>query len=193
MEARVARIGKPHGLRGEVTVRLHTDVPGERFDVGTRLLTRPVEVGPLTVRSARVHNGVWLLSFDEAGDRTAAEALRGTELLVTPDALAGRAPGEPTDGRAGAAADSESDEGWYEDELVGVPVRDVEGGVIGKVTALHIRPAQDLLEVRLLDGRSGFVPFVEALVPVVRMTGDPTGRFIVIDPPVGLFDLPRQG
>ncbi len=177
MEALVARIGKPHGLRGEVTVRLHTDVPEQRFAVGTQLLTRPADAGPLTVRSARVHNGIWLLAFDEASDRTAAEALRGTELVVDEDdADAGR-----------------DDDGWYEDELVGVPVRDVDGRTIGEVTALHVRPAQDLLEVRLSDGRTGSIPFVEALVPVVAMSGDPEQRYVVIDPPAGLFDLPGQG
>lgn len=202
MEARVARIGKPHGLRGEVTVRLHTDVPRERFAAGSRLLTRPPAVGPLTVRSARLHNGVWLLAFDEAADRTAAEALRGTELLVAPgrsgapagsdaESAAGGAAGGATKGIAAGIA-AEADEGWYEDELVGVAVRDVGGEGIGEVTALHIRPAQDLLEVRLRDGRTGLVPFVDALVPVVDLT-DPAARFVVIDPPAGLFDLPARG
>lgn len=180
MEALVARIGKPHGLRGEVTVRLHTDVPERRFAVGTQLQTRPGDTGPLTVRSARVHNGIWLLAFDEAPDRTAAEALRGTELVVSDDALAD-------------SLEDDADEGWYEDELVGVPVRDVDGRTIGAVTALHVRPAQDLLEVRLSDGRSGVIPFVEALVPVVAMTGDASERHVVIDPPAGLFDLTGQG
>ncbi len=197
MEARVARIGKPHGLRGEVTVRLHTDVPRERFAVGARLLTRPPAVGPLTVRSARLHNGVWLVAFDEAADRNAAEALRGTELVVAPDASGAPADSD-AEGATGGAIESasgvaeEPGEGWYEDELVGVAVRDVGGEGIGEVIALHIRPAQDLLEVRLHDGRTGLVPFVEALVPVVDLT-DPAGRFIVIDPPAGLFDLPARG
>ena len=91
------------------------------------------------------------------------------------------------------AAQDDADEGWYEDELVGVPVRDVDGRTIGAVTALHVRPAQDLLEVRLSDGRSGVIPFVEALVPVVAMTGDASERHVVIDPPAGLFDLTGQG
>ena len=31
----IARIGKPHGLLGEVTVQLHTDEPERRLAVGT--------------------------------------------------------------------------------------------------------------------------------------------------------------
>ena len=42
--------------------------------------------------------------------------------------------------------------------------------------ALHTRPVQDLLEVRLTDGRTGLVPFVEALVPTVDVAA---GRVVV--------------
>ena len=35
----VARVGRPHGLRGEVTVRLHTDEPERRLAVGAVLAT----------------------------------------------------------------------------------------------------------------------------------------------------------
>ena len=34
MQVVVARIGKPHGIRGEVTVQLFTDAPQERFARG---------------------------------------------------------------------------------------------------------------------------------------------------------------
>jgi 16S rRNA processing protein RimM len=82
----VARIGKPHGLLGEVTVQLHTDEPERRLAVGTAIDT---EAGSgsgvprvLTVRSTRVHNGVWLVAFEQIPDRTGAESLRGTRLVV---------------------------------------------------------------------------------------------------------------
>ena len=39
-EVVVARIGKPHGLRGEVTVQLHTDDPETRFAVGSTIATQ---------------------------------------------------------------------------------------------------------------------------------------------------------
>ncbi len=183
----VARIGKPHGLRGEVTVQAHTDAPRQRFAPGSVLATRP-DRGPLTVRSARLHQGVWLVAFEEAADRGAAEALRGTRLVVGPDETA-------TDGRADAPADpddvdDETESGWYPHELVGLPVRDRDGAAIGEVTQLLTRPAQDLLAVRLTDGRTGLVPFVQALVPVVQTDGDPAQRHVVVDAPDGLFDLP---
>lgn len=162
----VARIGKPHGLKGEVTVRLHTDAPEDRFVVGAVFSTEPAAVGSLTLRTHRVHNGTHLLSFEEAVDRTAAEGLRGTRLLVP-------------------AQETEEDDAWYAEDLVGLEVVDPDGEPLGIVVELHDRPVQDLLEVRLTNGRTGYVPFVEQLVPVVDVDG---GR-VVVDPPPGLFDL----
>ncbi|MBD2759187.1 ribosome maturation factor RimM [Yimella sp. cx-573] len=163
-EVLVARIGKPHGLRGEVTVQVHTDVPEERFVSGATFSTDP-DRGPLTVRAARVHNGIQLLAFEEALDRTAAEGLRGTRLS--------------------APAVDDEDDAYYEDDLVGLPVVDTAGASIGSVKALISRPAQDLLEVELADGRTAYLPFVEQIVPEVDLDA---GR-VVADPPPGLLDL----
>ena len=170
----VARIGKPHGLRGEVTVQLHTDDPEGRFPVGAVLDTeaRPGSGVPrqLTIRSTRVHNGIWLIAFEEVPDRTGAEGLRGTRLVL--DEV--------------EAATSEDDDAWTEDELVGLEARDPEGIVLGTVTGLEIGAAQDRLELELTDGVTAYVPFVEAIVPTVAED------HVVIDAPPGLFDLYRE-
>ncbi|MEU8129357.1 hypothetical protein AB0B68_19255, partial [Micromonospora sp. NPDC049049] len=41
MQLVVGRIGKPHGVRGEVTVEVRTDEPEARFAPGTVLRTEP--------------------------------------------------------------------------------------------------------------------------------------------------------
>ncbi len=170
----VARIGRPHGLRGEVTVQTHTDDPRARFVEGERFRTQaaPGSGVPreLTLASARVHRGVWLLSFAEVPDRGGAESLRGTRLLV------------PV-----AGTQTEEDEGWYEEELLGLTAYDPAGVVVGRVGGLRTGPAQDLLVLVLPDGHQAMVPFVESLVPVVDVPG---GR-VVVDPPPGLLDLGR--
>ena len=61
----------------------------------------------------------------------------------------------------------------------------VGGLQVGEVTALESRPAQDLLVLRLTDGREALVPFVAAIVPEVDIAG---GR-VVLDPPPGLLNL----
>ena len=171
----VARIGKPHGLHGEVTVRLHTDQPERRLAVGAVLDTE-ADAGSgvprtLTVRSTRVHRGIWLVAFEEVPDRTGAEGLRGTRLVLTGDA-------------AGIADEADEDT-FTEAELVGLAAVSPAGEELGEVVGLVLGAAQDRLVVRLADGREGEVPFVAALVPEVDVAG---GR-VVLEVPGGLFDL----
>jgi len=169
----VARIGKPHGLGGEVTVQLHTSDPETRLAVGAVLDTEAATgtgvPRTLTVRSTRVHNGVWLVAFEEIPDRTGAESLRGTRLVV--------------DGTAVVAEDEE--DVWAEADLVGLRVVDPSGTELGEVAGLVVGAAQDRLVVRLPDGREAQVPFVAAIVPEVDVEG---GR-VVLDAPAGLLDL----
>jgi 16S rRNA processing protein RimM len=170
MQVVVARIGKAHGLRGEVTVQVLTGAPDERFVPGATFATEPATAGPLVLRSARDHNGILLLGFENTGDRRGAEALRGIKLLA--DVLEDAGDGET----------------WYERDLVGLKAVTVGGVDVGEVTALESRPAQDLLVLRLPDGREALVPFVTAIVPQVDIEG---GR-VVLDPPPGLLDLDER-
>jgi 16S rRNA processing protein RimM len=164
----VARIGRAHGLRGEVTAEVRTDSPERRFVAGAAFTTDPAERGPLTLQSAREHSGVLLLAFEGVDDREGAEALRGTVLLVDADA-------------------SDEPDAWYDDELVGLRAELADGTLLGEVVGLLTGGAQDLLQVRPVGGRPAddvLVPFVTALVPTVDVAGDR----IVLDPPGGMFD-----
>lgn len=167
-EVVVARIGKAHGLKGEVTVQVHTDSPEERFVAGATFVTEPAQRGPLTLRSARVHNGIQLLAFDGTLDRTAAEGLRGVKLLAAADELV-------------------EDDAWYEEDLLGFEVVLEDGTRVGTVKALESREVQDLLVVDGADGYDILLPFVEEIVPAV----DEEARRIVVTPPPGLLELGR--
>ncbi|HEY5248618.1 MAG TPA: ribosome maturation factor RimM [Dermatophilaceae bacterium] len=167
MQVVVARVGKAHGLRGEVTVQVLTGAPDERFVPGATFATEPAAAGPLVLRSARDNNGILLLGFEHTDDRNGAEALRGVRLL------------------ADVLADGEDDDAWFERDLVGLKAVTVGGVEVGEVTGLESRPAQDLLVLRLTDGREALVPFVTTIVPEVDIAG---GR-VVLDPPPGLLDL----
>lgn len=189
----VARIGKPHGIRGEVTVQLRTDDPAGRFVAGTVFATRAAAGSGvphlLRLAGARCHNGVWLLRFTDIPDRTGAEGLRGTLLLTateTPD-RADRADRDSAAPRPATTAETDDpqDDAWYPEDLVGLPVFDLDGAHLGRLAAVEHGPAQDLLVVALGDERMAYIPFVTALVPVVDVAG---GR-IVVDPPPGLLEL----
>jgi len=165
----VGRIGRPHGVRGEVTVEVRTDDPESRFAPGSVLLTEPAERGPLTVAGMHPRAGGVVLSFAGVPDRIAAEALRGTVLLVD----ATRLP-----------AIEDPDE-FYDHQLVGLAAVDDAGAALGTVAGVVHAPASDLLVVRDDGGREHLVPFVRDVVPTV----DVAARRVVVAAPEGLFDL----
>ena len=168
MQLQVARIGKPHGIRGEVTVQVLTDAPGDRFVPGTELTVEPASKGPLTVLSARWNKDILLLGFEEVADRNGAEELRGAKLFIDTETV----------------DEDDDDEGWYEHELVGLQAR-VGDDVVGTVSGLRTLTVQDLLVVEGTGGEEILVPFVEAIVPEVNVDGG----YVLLTPPEGLFEL----
>ncbi len=160
---RVATIGAPRGLAGQVRLRLHTDDPRTRLATGTVLSTEPAAVGPLQVASIRQVQQHWYATFDGVSDRTGAEALRGVVLLAPPD-------------------ESEA-EAWYPHQLVGLRAERADGTLLGTIDGVEHLPAQDALVLTEVGGARTLVPFVTAIVPVVDVPG---GR-VVLDPPNGLL------
>jgi 16S rRNA processing protein RimM len=79
VELLVGKVGRAHGIRGDLMIDVRTDEPERRFAPGSVFDTRR---GPLTVQSLRWHSSRLLVRFDEVSDRSVAETLRGTELRV---------------------------------------------------------------------------------------------------------------
>ncbi len=132
----VARVARPHGVRGEVTVDLVSDRP-ERLAVGAALTT---DRGPLTIAAVRPHGRKWLVSFAGVTDRTGAEALSGTVLRAEADPDAG---------------------GLWVHQVIGLEVVDSSGVIRGRVEAVQANPAHDLLVLE--DGTLVPSVFIESV------------------------------
>ena len=178
IEVVVGRIGKPHGLRGEVTIDVRTDEPDRRFTPGARLRAQAPagsasKLTRLTVSRSRWHQQVLLLTFEEIDGRDAAEAARGIVLYATL-------------GPEDAPVDPEE---FYDHQLIGLAAYDEAGTHLGELTAVVHGSAQDLLTVRTPDGRNTLVPFVAALVPEVDLAG---GRVVIADRPGLVSPFPDE-
>ena len=125
----VARVVKPHGLRGEVIVELLTNRT-ERVDAGTTLAS---DRGELTIVRSSPHLGRWIVAFEGVNSIDEANELRNTVLQA-----------EPID---------DPDALWVH-ELIGSTVVDTVGTELGRVAAVEANPASDLL---VLEG-GGLVP-----------------------------------
>ncbi|MCW2599969.1 MAG: rRNA processing protein RimM [Frankiales bacterium] len=165
----VGRIGRPQGIKGEVTVEVRTDDPDERFAPGRQLQTDPPERGPLTIGASRQQGRYLIVWFEGLADRNAAELLRDTLLLVD---VADLPP----------LADEDE---YYDTQLIGLAAELEDGSSLGEVTDVLHLPGGDVLVVRRRHGTEALVPFVRAIVPTV----DLTRRRVVVVPPGGLLAL----
>ncbi|MFA7323461.1 MAG: ribosome maturation factor RimM [Candidatus Nanopelagicales bacterium] len=167
MRVVVGRIGRPHGIRGQVTVESRTDEPDLRFVPGAQfVIDGPLQL--LTVEAVHWHSGRLLLKFEGIHDRTWAESLRNTLLEI--DRPEGEQPADPDE--------------FYDDQLEDCVVESLDGTVIGKVTEVIHLPSQDMLSVTRADESEVLVPFIAQFVPTV----DVIAKRIVIDPPAGLIE-----
>ncbi|MFI6617596.1 ribosome maturation factor RimM [Streptomyces sp. NPDC050528] len=168
MQLVVARIGRAHGIKGEVTVEVRTDEPELRLAPGAVLFTDPAPTGPLTIETGRVHSGRLILRFVGVADRTGAEALRNTLLIaeVDPEEL------------------PEEEDEYYDHQLMDLDVVTKDGEEVGRITEISHLPSQDLFIVERPDGSEVMIPFVESIVIEI----DLEEQRAVIDPPPGLID-----
>ncbi|MFL6070475.1 MAG: ribosome maturation factor RimM [Actinomycetes bacterium] len=164
----VGRIGRPHGVHGDVSVEVRTDEPDRRFADGAVLQTDRSDPSQVVVAAHRWHSGRLLVHFDGIDDRTAAATLRGVMLEVPVDLTErSRDPDE-----------------FYDHQVIGLTVVDRDGEPLGQVVEV-LHGAQDLLVVRRPGVADAMVPFVQELIPEV----DLESRRIVADLPEGLLDL----
>lgn len=152
----VGRITKAHGVRGELAVENRSDNP-DRWAPGSVVFD---EAGrSFTVRSVRPHGDRLLVTFEEVADRTAAEPLVGTMLVVPESWLPALAAGQ-----------------WWAFEAEGLRVATEDGRDLGIVREVLDYPAHDLWRIVAEDGTEILLPAVGDLVVSVDIEG---GRAVV--------------
>lgn len=166
----VARLQKPHGLKGEVVAIALTDQPDAVF-APERVLTVLDEMGEGTERAftidrARVYHRRWLFKFRGLDTRDDVAGWGGATLGVQTDELAPPAAGQ-----------------MYEHEVPGAAVT-VRGKVIGVARDL-VSVAGGTLLVVDIAGQERLIPFRAPVVVAL----DRAQRRIEIDPPAGLLEL----
>ncbi|MGN6498842.1 MAG: ribosome maturation factor RimM [Tsuneonella sp.] len=139
----LAAVAGAHGVTGEVRLKL--------FGEGVEALARYASFndGALTVRKLRDDGkGGAIARFAEVGDRSAAEALRGTQLTVLRSAMPELEEGE-----------------YYHADLIGLAAVSDAGQAIGRVVAVENFGAGDILEIERANAKRFMVPMTAEAVP----------------------------
>ncbi len=143
-------LSRPHGIRGEFLVALETDFP--EWLAKRSVIHAQIEGKMLAwqLKSARWRPPKFIACVEELKDRTAVEAQRGIPLFISDEE---------------AQELAQDPDFFYNSDLVGLTmVCATEGTVLGKVSAVHEMPAQNLLEVQRQQGQPFLFPFVAALI-----------------------------
>jgi 16S rRNA processing protein RimM len=149
----LAAVAGAHGVKGEVRLKLFSDSV-ESLSRHKKLYVGGAERRLLSVRPGKTP----VARFEGVGDRSAAEALRGSLVEVDRAALPPLEEGE-----------------YYHADVIGLPCEDRGGNAVGTVVAVENYGAGDLLEVELDGGKRSLIPFKPGIADLVE------GR-IVLDP-----------
>lgn len=156
----VGRFGRPHGVKGQIYIKLSTD-RSERVQIGARLWAG--EWFEVSARTSMANTGAdrWVVGIVGIDDRNDVERLVNKVVWA-----------EPID---------DPDAVWVH-QIIGARVVGTDGVDRGTCIAVLKNPANDLLELE--SGALVPVIFVESVVP-----NDADGFVITIDPPEGLFEV----
>jgi len=163
----LGRTLKPHGLKGEVAIKLDVDVPQHYASLDMVWVERQGTLVPYTIQSISIRPKTTVVQFDGVLDVDAAAALSGHRLLLPVAAL------PPLTGLK-----------FYYHEVVGYALFDVQFGALGTISTVMDLPGNPLFKTSQ-DGKEGFFPIKdETLDSINRET-----QTIEVKMPEGLPEL----
>jgi 16S rRNA processing protein RimM len=149
----LAAVAGAHGIKGEVRLKLFSDSV-ESLSRHSKLYVGDTERRLVSVRPGKTP----VARFEGVGDRSAAEALRGSLVEIDRSLLPPLEEGE-----------------YYHADLIGLPAVDGAGNPVGIVAAVENYGAGDLLDIEIAGGRRSLIPFKPG---IAEFNGDR----IVLDP-----------
>ena len=148
----VGRIGKPHGIRGDLFLSLTSDLV-QRREVGAQLIILDSSgQRTLTITASRPQQDRWVVHFEGIDDRNAAEKLTNKFLFAAP---------------------IEGADGLWVHQLIGSEVEDTSRVSWGVCTGVLNNPAHDLLELE--SGVLIPMPFVLSCDEGITVIDPPAG------------------
>lgn len=141
----VGFLRRPHGLRGEIIMDLHTDFP-ERLKRGRKLLVSE-DHRPVTVQSVREHQNGVLIKFNGVDTSEDAGQFRNQWVYVKASDLPPLPEGQ-----------------IYQHELFGFKVVDENDNLLGELVEILETGANDAYVVKDETGRELLLPAIPSVI-----------------------------
>jgi 16S rRNA processing protein RimM len=150
---KVAVVGAPHGIRGEVRIKALTGNPAAFSQYGPLFVETTGQ--RLEIAAVRpLKDDLFVVQFFGITDRDAATQLTGASLCVPRDQLP--EPGQNE---------------YYWADLIGLLAVTTDGETIGEVVAVENYGAGDILEIGLGAGTTHLIPFNRTTVSTIDLVG----------------------
>ena len=167
----IGEIVAPQGLKGDLRIKPSSEFPERFTQPGKRWIQKANEL-PTEIKLIKgtliPGKSIYIISIEGVSNRSSAEKIIGWNLVI------------PIDSRPKL----DDDEYHYLD-LIGLEARiGAKKTLIGHVTDLVIG-GNDLLEIKLLEGKKVLVPFVKEIVPEIEIKE----KWLLLTPPPGLLEL----
>ena len=162
---------KPHGLKGDVAVKLDVDVPHHYSGLDMVWVRRQGALVPYALTMVSVRPKVTVFHFEGTDDIDAAVAMSGHDLLL-PEAALPKLSGLT----------------FYYHEVIGFELTDATHGSLGTIKQILDLPGNPLFQ-SVKDGVDGLFPMGDDVLREV----DRDTRVITVDLPEGLYELYFSG
>lgn len=164
--ATIGKVAAPFGVRGELKVRLLTDIPNrfEQLDV----IYAGDDHHPYAIQNVRPYKAdMILLSLRGVNDANVAESLRGADLYIPLDRLAQLPAGS-----------------YYQHDIIGLRVFTLDEVYIGTVVDIITTGSNDVYVIKKQDGPQVLIPAIKDVITQI----DLQKHVMRIDPIPGLLD-----
>lgn len=141
----IGKLGRPHGVKGEIILYLLTDFP-ERLKPGVQVYLGDQHL-PIKIRARRAMQGALLLKFDGYDSPETVGEISNQFLFVRADDRPSLPDGE-----------------YYHHQILGLHAYDERGRFLGKVTEILTTGSNDVYVVQSEDGSEILLPATNEVI-----------------------------
>lgn len=153
---KIGRIVNTFGIRGQLKVIADTDFPEERFAKGNQLSILKDEkvVQVVTVKTAQLHKGTYIVSFEEFDNINFVEGFKGAWLAISED-----------------QQEELPEDEFYHHQIIGLEVVTNDGVQLGKVKEILSLGSNDVWVVKRKQSglKDALIPYIDDVVKEVNL------------------------
>ncbi len=154
----IAKITKPHGIRGQAKVMSYAQNPEDIFSYPC-LYDENMKEYKLRINGQ--NDKMFVVTFNQNTSRNLVEEISGTKLYITKEMLP-----------------STTEDEYYNSDLEGLSVIDAQEKLHGSIVEIHNFGADDVIEMKILDQKETiFLPFNREFISEINMKK----RFLMFD------------